>query len=308
MNKKILAAIFAATISLTTINTAEANQSQPATLAILDTAIDTSLPVFKNVIVQEVCILEWNSCPNGSSFMEGPGAASMPANLINKNGFDHGTKMAHAAVATNPNVKIVFIRIIGSTSNGVRQVTNEPTFVNAFNWVLNNRNKYNIQAIAMSQGHHNLGFGPNYCPSTPLTESAINNLVNAGIPVFLPAGNVRDLSRVSWPSCISSALTISATVFGDGPAIYTNFDINRTDYFAMGSMRLFAPGGTMVNEAGTSVSTQVAAALYMFLKNKNPNYSYSQMLSLLDSKSVQTTGRRAVAKGKLLSPEVILRG
>jgi hypothetical protein len=308
MNKKILSAIFAVLISITTINMAQANEAKPATLAILDTALDTSLPIFKDKIVQEVCILQWNSCPNGSNFMEGPGSATMPANFISKNGFEHGTKMTHAAILTNPNIKIVFVRIVGSTFNGDRQITNEITAVNAFNWVLNNKDKYNIQAVSMSQGHHNVGWGPNYCPSTPATESAINNLVNAGIPVFLPAGNTKDLQRVSWPACIPAALAISATVYGDGPALYTNFDKNRTDYFAMGSMRLFNPGGSMNNEAGTSVSAQVAAALYMHLKVKNPTYTYPQMLSLLDSRSIQTTGKRAVAKGKLLSAEVILRG
>jgi subtilisin len=308
MNKKLITAIMAATLSITSINMVQANEPAPATVAILDTALDTSLPQFQGKIVQEVCILEWNSCPNGSNFMEGPGAAVMPAALISKNGFDHGTKMAHTSILTNPNIKIVFVRIIGATSTGTRQVTNEPTFVNALNWVLANKSKYNIQAVAMSQGHHNLGSGANYCPSTPQTESAINSLVSASVPVFLPAGNNRDLTRISWPACITSAVSVSATAYGDGAAIYTNFDKNKTDYFAMGSIQVVTPGGRIVNEAGTSVSTQIAAALYMNLRVKNPSYTYTQMISLLDSKSVQTTGRRAVAKGKLLSAEVILRG
>ncbi len=298
----------AAIMTITTINMAKADEAKPATVAILDTALDTSLAQFQGKIVQEVCILEWNSCPNGSNYMEGPGAATMPANLITKNGFDHGTKMASVSIKTNPNIKIVFVRIVGATSAGTRQVTNEPTFVNALNWVLANKDKYNIQAVAMSQGHHNLGSGANYCPSTPQTESLINSLAASNVPVFLPAGNNRDLTRVSWPACIDSSFAISATAYGDGAAIYTNFDKNKTDYFAMGSMQIASVGGQLVNEAGTSVSTQVAAALYMYLKDKNPTYTYSQMVTLLNSNSVQTTGRRAKAKGKLLSAEVIVRG
>lgn len=308
MNKKLMAVVVALITTITSINMVQANEPAPATVAILDTAIDTSLPVFKGRIVQEVCILEWNSCPNGSNFMEGQGAAVMPQPLISSNGFDHGTKMAHASVLTNPNIKIVFVRIIGATSTGSRQVTNEPTFINALNWVLANKDKYNIQAVAMSQGHHNVGSGSNYCPSTPQTEALINSLQNVNIPVFLPAGNNRDLTRISWPACIDSSISVSATAYGDGAAIYTNFDAKKTDYFAMGSAQVMLPGGRLVNEAGTSVSVQVAAALYMYLKAKNPTYTYSQMLSLLDSKSVQTVGKKAVAKGKLLSAEVILRG
>ena len=304
--KKTLAVIISVAFTATTLQASKAEQ--PATIAIIDTALNSSLPVFKDRIVHEVCILEHPSCLNGQSFMEGPGAASMNASHIMNNGFNHGTQMAHASVLTNSNIKIVFIRIVGATFNGTRQTTNETTFLNAFNWVSQNRAKYNIQSVAMSQSHHNLVAGSNYCPNTPMLRQAIDSLVNAGVAVFLPAGNVRDLTRVSWPACIPSAIAISATAYGDGAAIYTNFDSKLTDYFAMGSMQLVIPGGRIVNEAGTSVSTQVAAALYMYLKEKNPSYTYSQMFSLLDSKSVQTTGRRAVAKGKLLSAEVILRG
>jgi len=77
MNKKLITAVMAAVLSITTINMAKANPA-PATVAILDTALNTKLPVFKDKIIQEVCILEWNSCANGSNFMEGPGAAYIP--------------------------------------------------------------------------------------------------------------------------------------------------------------------------------------------------------------------------------------
>jgi hypothetical protein len=106
MNKKLIALI----TLITLIAPIKAIAAEPApTIAILDTAIDTSLPEFKDKIVQEVCILEWTTCPNGQSFMEGKGAASLPANLITLNGFDHGTFMASVFVATNPNVNIVIL-------------------------------------------------------------------------------------------------------------------------------------------------------------------------------------------------------
>lgn len=305
MNKKILTALITVVLSITSFNMASANTPKPATVAILDTAIDTSLPIFKDKIVQEVCILEWNSCPNGSNFMEGPGAAVMPNNFMSQNGFDHGTKMAYTSVITNPNIKIVFVRIIGATYNGTRQIANETTFLNALNWVATNKDKYNIQAVALSQAFYNPSSSINYCPSTPLTETAIKNLVASNIPVFTSAGNNRDLARIAWPACIPASIAISATAYGDSAAIYTNFDKNLTDYFAMGTANVMSVGGKLVTENGTSVSTQVAAALYMKLKVNNPTYTYQQMLQLLDSKSVPTVGKRSVAKGKLLSTEVI---
>jgi len=95
MNKKLITAVLAAVLTITTTHTVVAN-TQPATVAILDTALNASLPVFKDKVVQEVCILDWPSCANGKSFMEGPGAASMPISQMLRNGLKHGTKITHA--------------------------------------------------------------------------------------------------------------------------------------------------------------------------------------------------------------------
>jgi hypothetical protein len=284
MNKKLITAALAAILTITTTHTVVAN-TQPATVAILDTALNANLPVFKDRIVHEVCILEWNSCPNGSNFMEGSGAASMPLSFMVANGFDHGTKMTHASVLTNPNIKVVFVRIIGSTSTGVRQISNEETFVKALNWVNNNKQKFNIQAVALSQSHHNLAPLSNYCPTTPNTVNAISSLDSAGVPVFVAAGNMRDQKRISWPACISQSIAVSATSITDGIAVYSNYDSRLTDMFALGRLRLINPSGYFFNEDGTSVSTQVAAAIYVGLKSKNPTYTKSQILDLMKSKS-----------------------
>lgn len=274
-----------AVLSITTINMAKANTPKPATVAILDTALNANLSVFKDRIVQEVCILEWNSCPNGSNYMEGPGAASMNLDQMARNGFNHGTKMTHASVLTNPNIKIVFVRIVGATSTGSRQITNEPTFINALNWVISNKDKYNIVAVAMSQGHSNYMPGANYCPNTPQTSGLISSLSSAGIPVFLPAGNLRDLSRVIWPACISQSIAVSATSVTDGPAIYTNYDKNLTDMFALGRLKVADVNGILFTEDGTSISVQVAASIYTGLKTKYPLYTSSQILDLMKQKS-----------------------
>jgi len=262
------------------------------TLAIIDTALNSQLPQFKDKIVYEVCVLDWPSCANGKNFMEGPGAAAIAPSLMMRNGNDHATKMVSAALKTNPDLKIVFVRYRGATADGTAQVTNESSFVNAFKWVLNNREKFNIQAVAMSQGHHNVGrVGTDYCPSTPETQGLLKQFASLGIPVFLPGGNNRDTKRVSWPGCFPEAVTISASNAGDGPAIYANYDFNRTDFFARGDMRVLLPDGTERNEAGSSVSVQVAAAIWMHVKSKNPNFTYQQMMDYLNKNGEQLVGR-----------------
>ena len=203
MTKKITTALVALLLVVPTASHAALkNTTIEPTLAILDTAIDTSLPLFKDKIVQEVCLLERGPCPNGQTYMEGPGAASMPSNLISQRGFDHGTQMTYLALINNPNMKIVFVRIIGNNPDGVRQVATEAAVYNALQWVIDNKDKYNIKAVSMAQASSNWVAGADYCPKTPITQSKIQTLVASNIPVFLPAGNDFNYTKLRWPACL----------------------------------------------------------------------------------------------------------
>jgi hypothetical protein len=286
MNKKLMAVVVALITTITSINMVQANQPAPATVAILDTALNAKLPIFKDKIIHEACVMEFKSCANGSDIMEGPGAAFMPLNQMSRNGFDHGTKMTSASVLTNPNIKVVFVRIIGATPSGAYQFPNEETFVRAFRWVYQNKDKFNIQAVALSQANHQILMpGANYCPITPSTSNIISDLDSAGVPVFAAAGNMKDLKRISWPACVPQSVAVSATSVTDGPASYTNYDIKLTDMFANGRMRLVNSDGYIFQEDGTSVSAQIAASVYVGLKSKYPTYTKQQVLDLMKSKS-----------------------
>jgi hypothetical protein len=284
MTKKII--IISTLLSLIFPVVAKAEPQQVPTVAILDTALDSSLPIFKDKVVQEVCVLEYESCLNKKSYMEGPGAASMPLDQMQKNGFDHGTQMASALVKTNPNIKFVFVRIIGATSNGTRQVVSEKTFVSALDWVIANKDQYNIQAVSMSQGHHNLPNVTDYCPKTPSTQSRIKSLQAAGIPTFLPAGNTRDYKRIDWPACIDESISIGAVSQYQEIPNWSNMDVNKVDFYSLGVMQLVGPGNVVSNQMGTSISTQVAAANWLALKSAKPLLSYDQIYSLFKKTSV----------------------
>jgi hypothetical protein len=311
MNKKILAAL--AAIILLIPATAQAaslqnrNVAQP-TIAILDTALDTSLPIFKDRIVFEACVTQWASCPNGLREMEGPNSSTMRSDWISKNGFEHGTQMASLAIQTNPNIKIVFVRIIGANSNGLRQATGEETVWMGLDWVLRNKDRFNIQAVSMSQGHHNLGAaGTDYCPKTPTTEGKIKALADSGIPVFFAAGNTRDYVRIDWPACIPSAISIGATMPAGTIAIYSNHDPLLTDFFALGTVRAIVPGGKTINIAGTSASTVIAATQWATIKATKPHLTYSQIYDLIAKTSTPTYNSK-ITGGKLINLQGALNG
>lgn len=311
MNKKITAAMLALVLLIpATANAANLSNKTVGspTIAILDTALDTSLPIFKDKIVFEACVTQWSSCPNGLSEMEGTNSSTLPTDWLSKNGFSHGTEMASIAVATNPNIKIVFVRIVGANSKGLRQATGEATVYNALDWVLRNKDRFNIQAVSMSQGHsHNRNQDPDYCPKTPITEGKIKALADLGIPTFFPNGNSRTYTKIDWPACIPHSIAIGATMPTKTIAIYGNHDPVLTDFFALGTTRATTVGGKQINVAGTSASTVIAATSWATIKSAKPSLTYSQIYDLMSTTS-DPTQNSTIKGGKLINLVRALNG
>lgn len=292
-------ALIATSIAITTMP-AQANlkpKTVVPTLAILDTALDTSIPAISSRLVAEVCILDWPSCPNKKSFMEGPGSSVLPMSMLSTSSFNHGTQMASAAIAANPNVNIVFIRIVGNTTRGGQQTYGLNTLVNALTWVNNNKAKYNIVAVASSHATNapvvKRSASSAYCAPTTL-DPVVANLNNSGVPVFFPSGNSAGVAamkdKIEWPACISQSVAVGGveTLNLDKPQIslVSNYDKNLVDLWGEVQQPTIYPGNISGYSYGTSVSVQVIAAKYLQLKSTKPTLTSSQLISLMKSASV----------------------
>lgn len=250
-------------------------------LVIIDTGIDSSLPMFQGRLITEVCVLDWYLCPNGRNFQEGPGSATLRGSVANLNGFDHGTQMASIAVTRYPQLKFIFIRIVASNINGNRLSVSNENVGKALEWVQVNREKFNIRAVSMSQGSHQLLSGIRYCPSIPSVQKMVTRLKLDGVAIFFPVGNQGDKKRIDWPACIPDSVSIGAVNEKDEISSYSNMDFSTTDMYALGNASAFAPGGRSVNASGTSVSTQIAAVLWVQFAVKHPEAGYSQIFQAL---------------------------
>lgn len=311
MNKKLISSLLAIVTIIPASAQAASLQNKTVaypTIAILDTALDTSLPIFKDRILFEACVTQWSSCPNGLAEMEGTNSSVLPTNVMSNNGFDHGTQMASIAVATNPNVKIVFVRVIGASTQGLRQSSGEQTVYNALDWVIRNKEKFNIQAVSMSLGHTGARTsGADYCPKTPITEGKIKSLIDLNVPVFFPVGNNRDYQRIDWPACIPSSIAVGATMPAETIAIYSNHDPLLTDFFAQGTLKATTVGGKVINVAGTSASTVIAATSWATIKSAKPHLTYSQIYDLISATSKPTYNSK-IPSGKLINLQGALNG
>ena len=254
----------------------QANET-PKVLVIADTGFDTQLPVFTDRIIHEVCLLDWYSCPNGKNYQEGVGASALPLQISQFGGFGHGTQMASVAALTDPNLKFLLIRIIGSSSSGTRLPTSDSLVLRLLEWVSTNREKFNIGAVVMAQGHHSVLTSKDYCPKTPAVEKRITDLKRLDIPVVLPAGNSADKSRIDWPACIPSALAIGASTKSDEIAKFSNIDGKLVDFYELGYLDSYLPGGRMVPTSGTSVSALIAATKWVSQSNRALGSTYPSL-------------------------------
>ena len=297
MNKKIIRALIAVTLTASTLiqvaPTAQAN-TVPA-IAILDTALNSSLPIFKDRVVHEVCVMEWNSCPNGKSFMEGPGSAQLPVDIMSAGGFDHGTQMASVAVTINPNIKIVFVRIIGNVpGTSQRQDAGFNTVSKALDWVNSNAEKFNIKSVSMAQANYSLisSTQTNYCPSDTSVTPSIKSLLAKNVPVFFAAGNNRDYKRIAWPSCIAESVSVSMSDQAGELSNFSNYDANLLDFYALGAMPITNPNGSIKNGSGSSISAIVAGTVWAGAVLNNPKSSYNEIMQSIVCNSKNTKGAR----------------
>jgi hypothetical protein len=246
-------------------------------LVIIDTGFDTSLPIIKDAVVYESCIMNWLGCPDGSSFQEGPGSSALPTNISNTSNMSHGTQMASIAMNANPGQKIVLVRVVAYNARGERMNISDSTVVKVFKWITTKRIELNIGAVAMAQGYHPTGSGKNYCPRNSELEKIILDLKIANVPVFFPTGNAADKTRIDWPACIPAAIAIGAINSKGQIADYSNYDRNLVDFYTPGNAEALLPGGAPSSAVGTSVSTLIAASYWMNVASLKPELTVPEI-------------------------------
>lgn len=249
-------------------------QANTQSIVIIDNAIDSTLPEFSGKLIYEVCTPVSGTCPNGKSVQEGPGAATLPKSMIytGNTWSNHGTAMALIALNTNPDAKIIFIRIGTVSKNAMNRTLSEAALASALKWVIDNKNRFNIVSVSSSISADVNGACPLTKASNRPIVSNTDILVNSGVAVFYPAGNNARAKNVGFPACISSSFAVSGTnAFSadDGyvvsPLVTRSNDV---EFYAIGAFQ------TEVRSARVGDSSSATASLAAFWQ-KNYKGSYA---------------------------------
>jgi hypothetical protein len=277
--KKLVIVALSAVLAVMAIEPAHAQDQK--VLAIIDTAIDSQ--EVKSVI-HEVCFTQNKSCPNKTNFMEGVGSAASPVwpSSISHPVY-HGHNMAQSALLSDPTIKIVFVRIANINSSDLASINAELSLVQAVEWVSQNASKYSIDAVTISQSRttesvkalQDAGykitstvpvqrFPVGYCPNNLRLNGAVQNLNNQKITTFAATGNDGLSNIVGFPSCAPGVIGVGSVKPNlSGLANDTNRGVG-LDIIASGTMSVLRYKMTKpATISGTSVSTQIAASIYI---------------------------------------------
>jgi hypothetical protein len=277
------------------ISPAKAN-SEP-TIAIIDSGVATSL--FANKIAYEVCLINLPRCPNQQSIMEGPGAANLAP--TNDKMLNHGTQMASIVTTVNPSAKIIPIRIVGMTPKGVAGLYNLDDVQNAFNWIITNREKYNISAVLLAQGAV-MG----NCRVPAGMAQSIATLKSVNVPVIAAVGNNSNRGAVFSPACLPDTVAVGAT---DNPwsgsepyaydaaaapyiARYSNGAQGQVDFYLNARYYTKLTDGSTKFVVGTSNSAAALAGWWLLNKKATFDETFNAiMATTTEAKNEFVTGR-----------------
>ncbi len=265
-------------------------------VAILDTGVEKTHPFLTGKVVAEGCYSTTGAsstayCSSGST---SPGAGlpcpdtaagcyhgTHVAGIVAGNNGPAGAPSGVAKAAGLISVQ-VFSQFSGSTNCGSYPTcpqAYESDLVSGLQHVYDLRNTYNIASVNMS-----LGGGQYFsaCDSDwPSFKTAVDNLRSAGIATVIASGNNGYTNSISFPACISSAISVGATDKSDVVASYSN-SASFLNLLAPGSSITSSyPGGLYATASGTSMATPHVAGAWAVLKSAKPTATVSEVLNAL---------------------------
>ncbi|MFL2635819.1 MAG: S8 family peptidase, partial [Tepidiformaceae bacterium] len=150
-------------------------------------------------VILEVCTSAgWEKCPNGEDVAEGPGMALyLPGGM-------HGTGVAGVVHQVAPDADLIVITVMGST------VESPGTATRAYQWVIDNAEKYGIDALVMSYGssvspRSNRRAG---CPDPDGERGLFKAIRELGVVPVVASGNEGLLTSIGSPACFETAVSV----------------------------------------------------------------------------------------------------
>ncbi len=272
-------------------------------VAILDTGVDAAHPFLAERVVAEACFSTSSAanastsvCPNSQAQQIEAGAAR-PCSAP---GCEHGTHVAGIAAGRGadysgiaPDADIIAVQVFSQFSGAacggrprcVASFTSDQ--IRALDFVLQLAAERHVASVNMSLGG---GRSTTAC-DTDMTKPVIDQLRAAGVATAIASGNDGFRDSVSFPACISSAVTVGATSKEDQVADFSNCG-PQVDLHAPGeNVTSSVPGGGFASFSGTSMATPHVAGAFAALRSARPAATIDEIEAALKESGLNVGGR-----------------
>jgi subtilisin family serine protease len=245
-----------------------------ATVAVLDTGIDSDHPNLAAGIVAQRCFCDLvpgaGCCPNGTATQSGAGAA--------EDDHGHGTRVAGVIRSTHasawggaPDSSIVAVKVLDATGNGMAS-----DILAGLDWILTDRPDVDVVNMGLGGGVY-AGDCDDADATTMAFADAVAPLHARGTLVVAGSGNNNHANAMIMPACVAQVLSVGAvwdadlgsqthfvctdsTTQADQITCWSN-QSTTTDVFAPGALTTTTNrGGGLATVAGTSYATPLASA------------------------------------------------
>lgn len=205
-----------------------------ATVAVLDSGIDTSISGFSSKSVKEACVNTAGYCGaqwitgGGSTQVTGAGSAAPYSSTYS--GYAHGTAVSSIAVnddgGTNagaaPAAGLVHVRVLRPNTAGNALVTNLGSISAAVDYVDDNYSTIDsprvVKAINISIA--DTGVNTTNCDTATADliafKAEVDQALANGITTVVSAGNTGSSTGVASPACVSSVLSVGSLTTSTG--------------------------------------------------------------------------------------------
>lgn len=260
-----------------------------ATVAVLDSGVDTDHEDLTSDLAHEACFLNFNGegqCPDGTDQQFGDGAA--------EDDHGHGTSVTgiltsdgvHAPEGVAPDAEIVAIKVLNSEN----RFSSFSEITAALDYIINNP-ELGIQVINMSLGT-DAQFVSECDNSTSWNmagASAINTLRSQGTIALASSMNKGSATEMASPACLSGVVSVGATDDGDNVTDFTNSN-QYLDLVAPGQgIQTSGRGNEVSFFGGTSAAAPHAAGCAALLLDSEINPTVADLESSLTASPTHVT-------------------
>jgi hypothetical protein len=309
---------------------AEGYDGSGQAIAVLDTGVDKTHPWFTtggSKVVSEACYSTTSQAQKTTSFCPGGVADSTAAGSglnchPSIDGCDHGTHVAGIAAGNagaGPDfgaargADVIAMQVFSQKDDPAYcwpqsnpcVTTFSADLIAAMERVLELKDSFAIAAVNMSLGGGRY-FNQATCDaSNGATKAAVDNLRSFGIATVVASGNDGWKDSISWPGCLSSAVSVGATTDADAIASFSNI-YPQLHLLAPGvNIVSSVPGGGVASFNGTSMATPLVAGAWAVLKQAAPAAGVDTILAALQSTATPVDDLRP-AGGELDLPRINL--